>query len=93
MKNLDKLRLLLLQEVDFRVLAELQGVDETGVLYKSTSIEGLDLESGGQALPLELLLLPPSVHHAEDFASHVPLLDLFGREEQVFISCVSKQVF
>ena len=46
-KNLYKLRLLLLEEVDLGVLAKLEGVYETGVFHEATTVVGLDLERGG----------------------------------------------
>lgn len=79
MENLHKLRLLFLEEVDLGVLTELKGVDETGVFHKAATVVGLDLECGGEASPLALLLLPVAVHVSEDDAGVVTHLDLFSR--------------
>ena len=52
MKNFHKLWLLFFEEIDLRVLAELQGIDETGMLDKAPAIESLNLESGRKLSPL-----------------------------------------
>ena len=75
---LDKLRFLLLKEVDLGELGQLKQVDEAGVLHETTSVVGLDLESGCKHLPLLLLLLPVTVHVAEDDSGVVPPLYFLG---------------
>lgn len=78
MQYFDELWLLLLQKVDLWVLTELQCVDEAGVFDKATTIVGLNLESGRQALPLSLLFLPVAIHVSEDDAGVVPSHDLLS---------------
>lgn len=93
MQNLDKLRLLLLQEVDFWVLTQLERIDEAGVFDEAATVERLDLEGCGKLEPLLLLFLPVAVHIAEYNARHVSTLYFFGGEQQILIACVSQQVF
>lgn len=77
-QNFHELGLLLLQEVDLGVLAQLKRVYETRMLHEATTVEGLDLERGGQSQPLFLLFLPIAVHVAEDDSSHVSSLHFLG---------------
>ena len=92
-ENLYKLRLLLLEEVDLWVLAELKGVDETGVFHEAATVVGLNLEGGSEASPFAFLLLPIAIHVPEDDACVVTHLDFFSREKEVLVACVRQQVF
>ena len=76
MQNFDELWLLLFKEVNLWVLAQLQGIYETRVLNEATTVKRLNLQSSLEPSPFTLLLLPVSVHVAEDDSCVVPLLDL-----------------
>ena len=86
MENFHKLRLLFFEEIDLRVLAELQGIDETGMLDKAPAIESLNLESGREFSPLVLHFLPVAIHVAEDDSRIVSHLDFFSRKKQIFVA-------
>ena len=93
MQNFDELWLLLFKEVNLWVLAQLQGIYETRVLNEATTVKRLNLQSSLEPSPFTLLLLPVSVHVAEDDSCVVPLLDLLRWKKQVFIARVCEQVF
>ena len=92
-QDFDKLWLLLFEEVDLGVLAQLQGIDEARVLHKPATVKRLNLQRRGQAPPLTLLRLPVSVHVSEDDPCIVAHLDLLGGQEQVLVARVRQQIF
>ncbi len=85
MKDFNKLRFLLFQEVYFRVLAKLQSVDKTRVLDKAAAVECLNFKCCCQFATLLPFVLPVAVHVAEDDASVVSALNLLCRKKQVFV--------
>ena len=93
MQNLDELRLLLLQEVDLWILTQLQSVDETRVLHKASTVEGLDLESSLAAPSVPLQPEPPTFHVVKDELGVVTPGHFLGREKEVLIIRVSQYFF
>ena len=75
-ENFDKLWLLLFEEVNLRIFAQLQGIYETRVFDEATTVKRLDLKRRRQAPPLTLLLFPVSVHVVEYELCIISHLDL-----------------
>ena len=89
-ENFDKLWLLLFEEVNLRIFAQLQGIYETRVFDEATTVKRLDLKRRRQAPPLTLLLFPVSVHVVEYELCIISHLDLLRRQEKILVSSIRK---
>ncbi len=78
MKNFNKLRFLLFQEVNFGELAELQSVDKTRVFDKAATVKCLNFERCCKFATLLPFVLPVGVHVTEDDDSLVSPIYFLG---------------
>jgi hypothetical protein len=83
-KDLHELRLLLFEEVDFRILAKLESVDKTGVFDESHPVESLKLECGFEAKSLGLFQFREGADVMKQKLSFLPSQNLVVRQEQIF---------
>ena len=75
------------QEVNFRELNQLEGLNETRVFDVTHAHEGLDFEGGSEFNALLLLAFVVSIPPLEYVTACFTPLNLFIRQQQILVVC------